>query len=506
MRSKAKRLTGKHPASKMFWSSRTAMKFPAKAQRRKGNSLRSIPSLRLCAFAGTILLCFILVAQPLCAQTPSEPQREQLLNGLRLLFWLKPGSPDVILKLRINSGAAFDLAGKSGQMALLGDLLFPDAATVDYFTDEMGGKLDVSVNYDSTTITMVGKAAELEQIVEVLRNALLATQLSPETVTRMRDARIKLLRDTSIAPAAVADRSIAARLFGDFPYGRPTAGSPEDISRVDRADLMLARDRFLNSNNSTLAIIGGVTKNRAMRAVRQLLGPWRKSEQIVPTTFRQPVAPNARILIVNVPGPSAEIRLATRGLARSDQDFHSALVMARLAQHRWQGASAELAKQPVFVRSDAYVLPGAFVMGAAVNSQTATDSIANARKVLDSLMNTPATAAELERARTEVINEVSAALARPDSLPDPWLDVDTYRLSSVQDQIALLRAVTASDIQRVANRLFKSSAIASVAAGETAQLKPAFEGRLQYEVLGEIATPAPSPKPAVKTPNSDNPR
>ena len=107
-----------------------------------------------------------------CAQTPRQPEREQLLNGLRLLFWLKPGSPEVILKLRINSGAAFDLAGKSGQMALLGDLLFPDPATVDYFTDEMGGKLDVSVNYDSTTITMVGKAAELEQIVEVLRNAI----------------------------------------------------------------------------------------------------------------------------------------------------------------------------------------------------------------------------------------------------------------------------------------------------------------------------------------------
>ncbi|HJS25350.1 MAG TPA: insulinase family protein, partial [Pyrinomonadaceae bacterium] len=125
------------------------------------------------------------------------------MNGLRLLFWLKPGSPEVILKLRINSGAAFDLAGKSGQMALLGDMFFPDAATVDYFTDEMGGKLDVSVTYDSTTITMVGKASELEQIVEVLRNALLSTQLTPEVVTRMRDARIKLLRDTSIAPATV---------------------------------------------------------------------------------------------------------------------------------------------------------------------------------------------------------------------------------------------------------------------------------------------------------------
>src|SRR5687768_4204849 len=216
--------------------------------------------------------CIFLLPATVFPQVSAEPEREHLLNGLRLLLWLKPGSPDVILKLRINSGAAFDQSGKSGQMALLGDLLFPDPATIDYFTDEMGGKLDVSVTYDSITITMVGKASELEQIVEVLRNALLATQLIPEVVTRMRDARLKIQRDTAIVPARVADRAIAARLFGDFPYGRPAAGIPEDVARVDRADLMLARERFLNSNNATIAIIGGVTKARALRTLRQLLG------------------------------------------------------------------------------------------------------------------------------------------------------------------------------------------------------------------------------------------
>jgi zinc protease len=199
------------------------MIFPAKAQRREQSMpvrVKSI-SLRLGAFTAAILLCLLSLALPLQAQTAAEPEREQLLNGLRLLIWPKPGSPDVILKLRINSGAAFDLSGKSGQMALLGDLLFPDPATVDFFTDEMGGKLDVSVTYDSTTITMVGKTAEFEQIIGVLRNALLATQTTPEVTTRMRDARIKLLRDTSIVPATVADRAISARLFGDFPYGKP---------------------------------------------------------------------------------------------------------------------------------------------------------------------------------------------------------------------------------------------------------------------------------------------
>ena len=480
---------------------------PAKAQRRKESRWQRIKdtSLRLCAFAGNILLCLALAGQPLQAQTPSQPEREQLLNGLRLLLWLKPGSPDVILKLRINSGAAFDLAGKSGQMALLGDLLFPDPATVDFFTDEMNGKLDVSVTYDSTTITMVGKVAEFEQIVEVLRNGLLATQLTPEVVTRRREARIKSLRDLSVAPAEVADRAIAVRLFGDFPYGRPAAGSPEALARVDRGDLMQARDRFLNSNNATLAIIGGVTKPRAMRTLRQLLGPWRKSEQIVPTTFRQPTPPDARTLIVNVPGPSVEVRLAARGVSRTDPDFYPAEILARVAQHRWQGTAPELAKQPVFVRSDAYVLPGAFVMGAAVKTELAVDTLANARKVLDGLMSTPATSDELERAKTEVINEVSAELSKPESFPDPWLNMDTYRLSEAQDQIALLRSVIASDIQRVATRLFKTASVATVVAGETLQLKAALQGRVPFEVFGEIATPAPSPKPSTKPASNDNP-
>lgn len=454
----------------------------------------------------TLALLFVLLLPfPTFPQTLPSPEREQLLNGLRLLLWLNPGSQDVILKLRINSGGAFDLAGKSGQMALLGDALFPDPATVDYFTDEMGGKLDVSVNYDSTTITMVGKASELERIVEVLRNAILATQLSPDTVKRMKDARMKILRDSSILPTTVADRAIATRLYGDFPYGRPAAGSPEDLARVDHADLMLSRERFMNSNNATLAIIGGVTKARAMRTVRQLLGPWRKSEQIVPTTFRQPTPPDARTLIVNVPGPGVEVRMAVRGVSRSDPDYHVATVLAKLAQHRWQGTTSELAAQPVFARSEAHVLPGAFVMGATIKPQTAVDSITNARKVLESLMNTPATPNELERAKSEAVNEIAPVVAKPENGPDPWLDADTYRLSATQDQVALLRAVTAADVQRVANRLFKTNAVATVLAGETLQLKPALEGRLQYEVLGEITSPPPAPKPPAKPASNNNP-
>ena len=65
-------------------------------------------------------LLLVLLVQPCLAQTPREPEREQLLNGLRLLVWSQPNSPELLVKLRLNSGAAFDLASiRSGFVANL---------------------------------------------------------------------------------------------------------------------------------------------------------------------------------------------------------------------------------------------------------------------------------------------------------------------------------------------------------------------------------------------------
>src|SRR5882672_8585029 len=365
---------------------------------------------------GVLVVCFLaLLPSSAPAQVPVEPEHNRLLNGLRVLIWSRPGDKDVLLKLRVHSGAAFDLAGKAGSMALLGDLLFPDPTTREYFTDEMQGRLNVITDYDALTITMQGRAHEFDRIVEILRTALITTQLTPENVAKLRDGRIKIVKETSISPAMLADRAIAARLFGDFPYGHPYAGSVESLARVDRPDLMLARERFLNPNNSTLTIVGGVQPNRAMRTLRQLLGVWHKSEQVVPATFRQPDAPDPRTLIVNAPADqSVEVRLAVRGLSRKDADAPAAGLLAILARQRWEKLSPELAHSPMFVRHDAFTLPGMFVMGASVDNLLAGKTLASAREVMQSLVNSPVTTAELEQAKSQVIALVTKDLATPD--------------------------------------------------------------------------------------------
>src|SRR5437660_2916572 len=203
-------------------------------RRRRGLPLQVLTAL--------ILLCAGWFA--VAGQSTPEPRREQLLNGLRILLPPRPGDPTVLIKLRVHDGSAFDLAGKEGLMATLADAMF-DQQTREYVTQELGGRLDVTSDYDAVNITLAGKASDFERLLELARNAVMNTQLTPEAVERVRAERIKLLRGRTQTAAERADIFVAARLFGTHPYGRTVAGTPESVARIERADLLLMRERFL---------------------------------------------------------------------------------------------------------------------------------------------------------------------------------------------------------------------------------------------------------------------
>jgi zinc protease len=432
-------------------------------------------------------------------QNAPDPRREVLLNGLRVLIWSQPASPNVTIALRIHSGAAFDLMGKAGTMALLSDQLFPDPETRDFFVDELGGSLRVTVDYDSLNIWMTGHASEFERMLEILRTALISTPITNQSVTRLRDARIKMSREMGVSPSFVADRAIAKRLYGDYPYGRPVGGTPDTLATVDRPDLLLARERFHTPDNGTLVVIGGVQETRALRALRQLLGAWRKSDKLAPSTFRMPDVPDPRTLIVDFPGADGvEVRLAVRALSRSDRDYPVATLLTLLMRDRWQVSFPELNRSASFVRNESFLLSGLFVMGASVKGIEATKVLESAKNTMRAFVDSPPSAAELERIRNEAVATVNKGSNDPATIAEMWLDAESYKLALNGDQVQSLNKITAADVQRVAARLFREASFASVAVGNAAQIKVDFERTGKVEVLGEnpASLPIRPPTPA----------
>ena len=230
-----------------------------------------------------------------------------------------------------------------------------------------------------------------------------------------------------------------------------------------------------------------------IRTLRQLLGPWTKSDRSIPATFRQPDPPDARVLIVNQADSSAaEIRLAVKGLARSDNDAAAALLLARIVSHRWEAASPDAR---IFARHETHALRGIFVLGASVPAASAAQAVANAQQAIRSLAQNPPTPAELERARNEAPVNVSQRSSEADSLAQWWLDIETFKDSSRSGPAI----VSLGDLQRVGNRLFKDVPVATVVVGNYEQLKTSFgkNAELRADKL-DAKTAADSVSPAKK--------
>lgn len=462
------------------------------------SQLRQRRGLPLKVLTALILLCAGGFAAH--AQTAAEPRREQLLNGLRIVMLSRPGEGDVLIKLRVHSGAAFDLAGKEGLMATLADAMF-DQQTRDYVTDELGGRFEVTTDYDSISVTLAGRATDFDRLLELARNAVTNPQLTPEAVERARAVRLKAVSAKASAHAEQADRVVAARLFGTYPYGRPAGGSPESIARIERADILLMRDRFLHSDTTTLVIAGGFDPKRVMRSLRSSLGGWRKSDGKIPSTFRLPEPPDERTLVVNQPGSSeTEVRLSLRGLARTDRDAPAAQLLAFVVRERWLGALPELKDLAAFVRHDAYRNGGVFRLGTSVRSAAeAAKALESARSILRDLSVNAPTAAELENAKRAVA--ASTGAQNFESLAVSWLDEHSYssKAATVSEMAHATGSLTPSEAQRVGARLFFHTPSAMVAVGDAAQLRTELARAGAVEIFGESAakpeaTPPPKPQ------------
>ncbi|MDT5158567.1 MAG: zinc protease [Acidobacteriota bacterium] len=451
-----------------------------------------------------ILTALILVCAGWFAaagQSAPEPRREQLLNGLRILLLNRPGDQSVLVRLRVHSGAAFDLAGKEGLMATFAEAMF-DQQTRDYVTEELNGRIEVTTGYDSIDITLAGRATDFERLLELGRNAVINIQLTPEAVERVRAARLKSLREVHPTPAEVADRAVAARLFGVYPYGRTTGGSPESVARIERPDLLLTRERFLNPDNTTLVIVGGFEPRQVMRTLRESFGGWRKSDHAIPATFRLPDPPDERTLVVGrAEASGVELRLAVRGLARTDRDAPAAQVLAAIVRERWLASLPELKDGAPFARHDSYREGGLFRMGAGLRTTAeAVRALEAARTVLRELATNGPTATELENAKRSVSASLGQGTQNDEALADVWLDEHTYKsaATNARDMSRIANSLTQPEAQRVAARLFLHTPVATVAVGDAAQLRTelARTGGA-VEVFGEAAA-RPEPTPTTK--------
>jgi predicted Zn-dependent peptidase len=256
---------------------------------------------------------------------------------------------------------------------------------------------------------------------------------------------------------------------------------------------MFARERFLNPNNATLVVAGNVQSDRVMRTLRQLLGGWRKSDTIVPPTFRQPSAPDERIFVIEpANGENVEVRYGVRGVSKGTREELSAQILAAILQNRLKSGDAAA---NFVVKSEANLLPGAVVISASVPYSGLKSALSSIRSEVAALTKTAPSAAEVSGAKAAVRAAIEGQPSSIDHVTERWLDSITYKAPELKERLAQLDQLSPSEIQALASRLFSSTpALVAVGDGDaiTRELGPAE--KIQRNVAAKSAPSTVNPK------------
>lgn len=402
------------------------------------------------------LLILFIFASFANAQKINSPRQESLLNGLRVLMWNAPAADKVTIKLRIHSGSAFDRQDREGTMALLGDILFPNEQFKEFFEEDLGGKLEITSNYDYIQVDVTGDKDKFLTILETVANAVSKPEITKETTATVRAKRLELIKEFERDQKYIADQAARKRLLGDYPYGRPQSGTAESLSKIDYADILFAKQRFLSSDNATLAVVSDLKTDFVMKAVRRYFGSWVKGDNKVPATFTQPEKPDETKLGIQTEyGEDSQVRYAMRGIARNDRDFHASQILTKILQNRMQKQILPNYGREIFVRQDARFLSSVIFFGytstpVPIVAAPVNPTPGKTENIVTLVMTGDVSAEEFGKAKADYLNES----AKNDFIEN-WLDIDTYKLSSYKDESKKPENVTLTDVNRTLERLRK---------------------------------------------------
>lgn len=407
-----------------------------------------------------VIILFTLVAPVIFSQAVGAPKQERLLNGLKVLMWSDGKADKVWVSIRIHAGSAFDPQGKEGTMQMLADNIFPNEASKEFFTDDLGGHLEITTTYDFIQIDASSKpeSEAFLSMLETLAAAVSNPTIDKETTAKLRLYMLAKIKGTEGDVSYLADHASAERLFGTFPYGRPILGTTSSVQKIDFADLIDARERFLTADNATITVSGNFDRSLGFKAIRRYFGNWLKSDKKIPSTFRQPDEPPTAVLTLPSPDTTASaVRIAFRGTSRGEKDFASSMVFARVMQNRLKATQGG----DVWVKNAVHTLPGVITIG----TSSARAGAKGKLDVLDAVTKAladPVLDAEFQSARAALQTEWATR-----RLETFWLDADTFRTGEPAADSRAIENVSITDVRTYAEKARKLPLVTVVVAPPT---------------------------------------
>lgn len=420
-------------------------------------------------------------ARSLSLPGPEDIYRQELSNGIVLLFRSNFNSPSVVVNGYIASGSLFDTEDKLGLADFTAGALLRGTANRSYLKiydalESAGASLSISGGTHTTGFGGKALAEDLGLLLGLLSEALHQPVFPPEHVELLR---AQLL--TSLAIRAQDTRAMASLTFDQIvypghPYSRPDDGYPETIQGITRQDLVDFHRTYYGPRGMVISIVGAVNPDDVVELVEGLLGEWQNPDQPDPIELPLEPSPSDPIMRkVDIPGKfQADLVVGVIGPQRRSPDFLiAALGNNILGVFGMMGRIGEAVREKAGLAYYAYsnlsggMGPGPWYVLAGVDPQNVDQALELIRNEVNNFSSKLVTPDELSDSQSNFIGRLPLSLESNSGMASAILNLERYDLGLdyYHRYADLINAVTRDDVLEAANRYWSPERVGVGIAG-----------------------------------------
>jgi len=425
----------------------------------------------------------------------------KLQNGLRIAIVQDARLPMVSFRLAFRGGDSSDPAELPGLSDMMAHLLTEGTANrsslqIAEEVERLGATLSVSSTSDFTTIGASSLAVYADEILELIADVTLQPSFPQNEIELARENTKQMLIQQRAQPNFLASERVAKVMFGQHPYSRisPTPASLDAMVRETFTDF---HQKSFTSDKAVLVVVGDVDPDETVAKLERLFGAW-NSASSSQASFPAPPERNARVLyVIDRPGSAqSNIVIANAGITRTSDDYFPMLLM-----HTILGANASsrlfmnLREEKGYTYGaysslDARRLAGTFRATSEVRTPVTGASLHEFFFELNRIRDERVPDEELRNAKSYLTGVFPIRIETQDGLIDQLTSVRMYDLPNdylhtYRDQV---NAVTAEDVQRVAQQHVTPDRAAVVIVGDASaiedQIKEYAETIERYDTEG----------------------
>ena len=410
---------------------------------------------------------------------PDTVTRTVLDNGLILLVRENHAAPVTVMDGYLPTGAIHDPAEKSGLASFVSSMLSRGSSRNDFDAfnaaiEGVGASMAAGADEHNTNFGATSLSEDFPTMLAILADMLRHPTFPAPHIQRLRNQKLVHIQERDEDTQEVAALRFYEMLYPDHPYGRSNAGYAHTVNAITRADLEAFHAAHYTPRDTILTIVGDIETAAVIDLVQQHFGDWQGDppDQHVPaitplTSVRQQTSV--------IPGKiQSDIFLGCSGVPRHHPDYFSVRVANTiLGRFGMMGRLGETVREEqglayyVYSSQESGPITGLWYAAAGVNPANVQQAIDSIQQEFARLTDERVSDEELADTQAYLTGILPLQLETNDGVATTLLNMEwnNLGLDYLYRYNALTYAVTAEDVQRVAQKYLRPDAYALSVAG-----------------------------------------